>query len=447
MIDLSIVVQKHPYCLSTRRQLSALLHDLYPTQKRDVNIVLAVYDCGIVSHISKMNTVDLTRFRLFIKIIMDEYGLQEKAAAEGLFMWAKAYGLRPDPNRGSITKREIVAFTDPPKNDSPHVIETIQKTDTSIIPSNTHAKPIVINQTNASDFFVTQNERNEFVISKYRGFDLESISIPSSINGVAIKGISKNAFAGMRFLENVIIEEGIEYIGESAFLNCQQLTTITIPNSIKKIDGSAFENTGIVDLTLSSQIEYIGDAIFRNCIQLKHICIKSRLIHIPPHAFEMCTSLENIEFPDTVKGTITIGTRAFSNCSSLTRIVLPMGLVLIHCFAFVACKKLTEVVFPASLEEIEEFAFYGCNLKHVVLDEGLKTIGGCAFRNNKTLQWILLPNTLSHIKPDTHFKTSDLYEKKLPSTTATIYCYSGSYALAYARAKNYPVKDAKTLSI
>lgn len=93
MIDLRIVIEHYPRSIDSRSQLSSLLHDLYPTKKKEVNVVLAVYDSGIVNRISKYQSLDSTQIRNFIKQLMNEYGLQEKVAAEGIVMWARAYGI------------------------------------------------------------------------------------------------------------------------------------------------------------------------------------------------------------------------------------------------------------------------------------------------------------------------------------------------------------------
>ena len=93
MIDLRKIVEKYPNSISNRSQLAGLLHDLYPSDKREVNVALTVYDSGIATRLAGLNTLDSMQQNSIIKLLMDEYGLQEQLAADGLAIWAKAYGV------------------------------------------------------------------------------------------------------------------------------------------------------------------------------------------------------------------------------------------------------------------------------------------------------------------------------------------------------------------
>ena len=461
MIDLCVVVQKYPDCLSTRNRLSALLHDLYPTQKRDVNVVLAVYDCGVVAHISKMRSVDITRFRLFIKTIMEEYGLQEKAAAEGIVMWAKAFGLQPEKKNNYTVQESQNSYQDEAKNNPTHIIDSTHETVSVVTATNAYAMPNIISRSSASEFQVVQNSENEYVISKYRGFDKELIIIPSKINGVAIKGIDNKAFSGLQFIKRVEIEEGIESLGDSAFANCQNLSYISLPETINRINNHAFENTNITSIILPKGLEVLGKSVFRKCNYLTQIDLPSNLVYIPESTFEFCHSLKTINISANTryiceyafsnctslsinyfpKGITSIGSFAFNNCSSLTEIILPQKLASIHRSAFKGCNNLHTVIFPMSLLAIEENAFYGCNLYGVKLNEGLRSLGGFAFKHNKMLKKVLLPSTLSRVTPDSVYKSQDLVDRNT-DTAPLFYCYSGTYAIEYARDMQYPIKDA-----
>ena len=59
---------------------------------------------------------------------------------------------------------------------------------------------------------------------------------------------------------------------------------------------------------------------------------------IEERTFEGCSSLTNIEIPDSVTG---IGYRAFSDCRSLTSIEIPDSVTYIGYNAFEGCDKLT----------------------------------------------------------------------------------------------------------
>ena len=56
-----------------------------------------------------------------------------------------------------------------------------------------------------------------------------------------------------------------------------------------------------------------------------------------------------------------IGSNAFSGCSSLTEIEIPDSVTSIGESAFSDCKKLTSITIPDSVTSIEKSAFSGCN--------------------------------------------------------------------------------------
>ncbi len=56
-----------------------------------------------------------------------------------------------------------------------------------------------------------------------------------------------------------------------------------------------------------------------------------------------------------------VSDRAFQNCSSLTAITIPEGIVSIGKYAFCGCSSLTAVTIPKSIMSITESAFSGCS--------------------------------------------------------------------------------------
>lgn len=113
----------------------------------------------------------------------------------------------------------------------------------------------------------------------------------------------------------VVIEEGITYIGNNAFMGCSSLTSVTLPSTLEDMGSSPFSNTGIESLTIPEGIESISN--FEQMTKLKSITLPSTLTRIEYMTFTHCTSLESIIIPENVTF---IGAGAFSNCWNLTEI-------------------------------------------------------------------------------------------------------------------------------
>lgn len=68
-----------------------------------------------------------------------------------------------------------------------------------------------------------------------------AVVVPCYINSFPVISISDNAFANQTMLRNVIICNGIEYIGNSAFRGCNSMQTLQLPETIKEIGINAFK--------------------------------------------------------------------------------------------------------------------------------------------------------------------------------------------------------------
>ena len=90
--------------------------------------------------------------------------------------------------------------------------------------------------------------------------------------------------------------------------------------------------------------EVIGSRVFSDCSSLKRVKLPAELESIPGDMFLRCTSLKEITIPETVKY---IGYNAFNGCESLGRIKL-----------------------PESLTTIGESAFQECGFKSITIPEG-----------------------------------------------------------------------------
>lgn len=73
---------------------------------------------------------------------------------------------------------------------------------------------------------------------KYNG-DEKIVVVPAGIRKIGFEAFGKNE-PGKSALETVILPDGLEEIGMSAFAFCDQLQFVNLPDSLIKIDNSAF---------------------------------------------------------------------------------------------------------------------------------------------------------------------------------------------------------------
>lgn len=151
---------------------------------------------------------------------------------------------------------------------------------------------------------------------------------------------------------------------------------------------------------------------------------------IKEKAFQNMKQLKSVSFKHSVHY-MKIGARAFAGCEALEYVDMIASTDIIGDAAFLNCCNLKGNLDFSSVKEIGNRAFEGCksitevqNLKYVL------TIGKAAFKGCSALKEIDLPERMFEIGEDAFAGCPDL----------VIVCKEGSYAHAYARTYNIPVR-------
>ena len=179
-------------------------------------------------------------------------------------------------------------------------------------------------------------------------------------------------------IKSVEFGPDVTSIEDNAFRDCSSLTTIVVAEENEVYDSRNGCNA-IVETSSNTLILGCSTTI-----------IPEGVTSIGSSAFSGCSSLTSITIPE---GVTSIGDRAFYNCSSLTSITIPEGVTSIGDFAFSDCHSLTSITIPESVTSIGIYAFSGCSsLTSITIPENsqLTSIGGRAFSGCEKLEKIEL---------------------------------------------------------
>ena len=221
-----------------------------------------------------------------------------------------------------------------------------------------------------------------------------------------VTSIRNSAFYDCNSLTSITIPNSVTSIGAYAFSNCYYLTNITIPNSVTSIENYAFRScSSLTSITIPDSVTSIGKLAFYSCDSLTSITISNSVTSIEERAFAYCSRLTSITIPDSVTS---IGEAAFAGCSSLTIITIPDSVTSIGEYAFQSCSSLTSITIPDSVTSIGAYAFSDCwDLTSITIPDSVTTIGESAFNACSSLTTISL-SCKSSLKRSDFGKQADL---------------------------------------
>ena len=200
---------------------------------------------------------------------------------------------------------------------------------------------------------------------------------------------------------------------------------------------SPFSSQGysIKTLEITSGVTSIGTYAFSYCSSLTSVMIPDSVTSIGSDAFYACSSLTGI----TIPGSVTcIGYEAFYNCSGL-KTSGPIGGGYDYEFgwtesiptnAFSGCSGLTSVTIPESVTSIGENAFSSCSsLTSVTIPDSVTSIGRWAFYNCSSLTSITIPERVKSIRDGTFGNCGGLKIITIPRGVTDVYwsAFDGTY--------------------
>ena len=293
----------------------------------------------------------------------------------------------------------------------------------------------------------------------YNQTNLVGITIPDGV-----KSIGYFAFANTS-ITSISIPSSIEYLGEGAFNDCENLSDVSIPNvnNLRTVEARVFEGTAWMN-GKSDGLVYWGNWLLcykGTMASNEAITVQAGTVGVADEAFDngYNGNLASIEFPNSLKY---IGDYSLEGCRGLTSIIIPEGVTNIGAYAFQNCSNLAKVVIPTTLKEIGGNAFYGCNIKechinsleawckidfnsresvpitypegglymnetlveHVTIPSSITKIKNFTFANNYKLTSIIIPEGVTSIGAYAFWRDYNLREINLPNSITELRDYA-----------------------
>lgn len=278
---------------------------------------------------------------------------------------------------------------------------------------------------------------------------LKTVKLPASL-----KAIEEGTFQCCCYLESIDVPEGVERIAPFAFLYCENLKTMSLPSTVTDIDYRAFFDCGAVtwisvaagntkysspegllysrddnrivkgrngsvvipEGTVSIGAHAFGAYYSDVGMELPELTLPTTLKEIGDGAFYCChgAGLVSLDLPEgleringafassglesvTIPASIRDFTMAFAS-SSLTNVTIANGVGMISREGFRGV-PIEKMEIPGSVTNIDSRAFWECTfLESITLNEGLKTIGDCAFLDCDSLGTIEIPSSVTRIE-------------------------------------------------
>lgn len=168
---------------------------------------------------------------------------------------------------------------------------------------------------------------------------------------------------------------------------------------------SLFHFPPVNDVVIPQGIEYIGHNAFNMRERMTSVTLNDRLRRIGNKTFDSCDELKEVILPDSVED---VGEYAFY-ASGVSKVRLSEGMSKIPLGCFRCC-YIEELYIPHSIKVIEEDSLYASIMGHVVvIPEGVEEIQSAAFY---CIESIYLPSTLKKIAKDFFFERG--FEVKTP---------------------------------
>ncbi len=180
-------------------------------------------------------------------------------------------------------------------------------------------------------------------------------------------------------IRSVVLEEGVAAVGTGAFMNLTKLESVTLPaSSLTRIGEAAFYGcSSLTQIDIPDTVYTVFDYTFKNCTALADVRLSRELIKVGEGAFENCTALDYIYIPGYTE---IIGAWSFKGCTALEEADMSWtDATEIREGAFKNCTSLTTIELPGELRILGDSCFYGIGAKRFTVPATVTTVADWCF--------------------------------------------------------------------
>lgn len=143
----------------------------------------------------------------------------------------------------------------------------------------------------------------------------------NAVYTVAAEGVMRisgngkvHKFIADAVVKRIIVEDGIEEIGQEGLAGFGEVTEIQLPASVKKVGEWAFRACkNLNKIVFSEGLEEMGKEVFFEDSALKEVELPDTLTKMGPQLFYYCENLKKVKLPKNLKE---IPWGIFANCQN-----------------------------------------------------------------------------------------------------------------------------------
>ncbi len=228
----------------------------------------------------------------------------------------------------------------------------------------------------------------------------------------------------------------VTHIDDYAFMDCTSIKKVSIPDTVKEINGGAFQNcTGLTEINFSEGLVKIEVWAFYGCTSLTKVSIPASVQTVGQGAFSLCSGITSFTVADGNESYVAKDGVLYN--SDMTTLLIypigktaesftvPEGVKTINNASFSECPFIKTITMASTVENIADHAFRRCsNLSVVTLSESLTRIGVGSFYECTSLKTVNYPGTKEKWEDEEQMELGNTWDRGAGKYTIN-YDYKG----------------------